>query len=146
MSNQTPATRPELTKEQAEMLYGWCQLAAGDSRLQEAILGCLAAIYRLESALADARTRIEQMEQVDDVLLVNWISVQDGDYRKALHDLVSFNIQIECDKHATELRAAFSRGAQAMRKTCIQFRPNYDKPLTMRALESLPEPAYEEGK
>lgn len=32
------------------------------------------------------------LEQVDDVLIVNWITVKDNDYRKALADLVTMNI------------------------------------------------------
>jgi hypothetical protein len=32
------------------------------------------------------------LEQVDDVLIVNWITAKDNDYRKALADLVSMNI------------------------------------------------------
>jgi hypothetical protein len=48
---------------------------------------CKATIDRLQSIVT----------QVDDVLVVNWIEVKEGDYRKALHDLVAFNIQIEND-------------------------------------------------
>lgn len=37
------------------------------------------------------------VNQVDDELVVNWITVKDGDYRKALRDLVAQGIQIEND-------------------------------------------------
>ena len=49
-------------------------------------------IAELEAALA----------QVDDVLIVNWITAEEGNYRKALHDLVQFNIQIENDPAVSE--------------------------------------------
>jgi len=42
--------------------------------------------------------RVQQLEniveQVDDELIVNWIPVKDNNYRKALHDLICFNIEI----------------------------------------------------
>jgi hypothetical protein len=47
----------------------------------------------------------EQLDQVDDVLVVNWITVKDGDYRKALHDLVTWNIQIHDDPAVSEVAA-----------------------------------------
>ena len=33
------------------------------------------------------------VDEVDDVLIVNWIVAKNDDYRKALHDLVSVNIE-----------------------------------------------------
>jgi hypothetical protein len=40
--------------------------------------------------------------QVDDVLVTNWIPVVDNDYRKALNDLVTWNIQVHDDPAASE--------------------------------------------
>lgn len=37
------------------------------------------------------------MDQVDDVLMTDRITVKDGNYRKALADLVTYNIQIHDD-------------------------------------------------
>lgn len=37
------------------------------------------------------------LEQVDDVLIVNWITAKDNDYRKALAELVTWEIQIRDD-------------------------------------------------
>jgi hypothetical protein len=37
------------------------------------------------------------LEQVDDVLIGNWITAKDNDYRKALADLVTWEIQIRDD-------------------------------------------------
>lgn len=38
------------------------------------------------------------VDQVDDVLVVNWVGPRvDGDYKKALYDLVDFNIKIATD-------------------------------------------------
>lgn len=37
------------------------------------------------------------LEQIDDVLTTNWIVVKDNDYRKALNDLIGFNVQIALD-------------------------------------------------
>jgi len=35
------------------------------------------------------------VNQVDDVLIVNWIVVKDNNYKKALNDLIAFNTEIE---------------------------------------------------
>lgn len=37
------------------------------------------------------------MNQVDGVLVTNWVSVDNNDYRKALNDLITFNVQIALD-------------------------------------------------
>jgi hypothetical protein len=39
----------------------------------------------------------ERLDQVDEVLAVNWIAVKGGDYRKALHDLITWEIQTHDD-------------------------------------------------
>lgn len=40
--------------------------------------------------------------QVEDVLVTNWISVKDDDYRKALNDLITYNIQLHDDPAVSE--------------------------------------------
>jgi hypothetical protein len=43
------------------------------------------------------RSRVEDraiVMQVDDVLITNWVTVTDNDYRKALNDLITYSIGI----------------------------------------------------
>ena len=55
----------------------------------------------LRAEKAGLSKRNEQLQgivwQIEDELIVNWIDVKNNDYRKAIHDLVMFNIQIEND-------------------------------------------------
>lgn len=59
-------------------------------------------ILSLESELQTLRAI---KEQVDNVLIVNWISVKDNDYRKALNDLVGWELQIHKDPAVSEIAA-----------------------------------------
>lgn len=64
----------------------------------------------LSDALQAANKRAEVAEaalhQVDEILVVNWAGPRkDGDYRKALADLVSFNIKIYDDPQVSEVAA-----------------------------------------
>ena len=43
------------------------------------------------------------VQQVDDELVVNWISVKDDNYRKAIHDLVMWEIMIHDDPTVSEV-------------------------------------------
>jgi hypothetical protein len=52
-------------------------------------------IERLGKRVSSSERSVQ--EQVDDVLMTNWICAKNNDYVRALHDLVSFNIQIELD-------------------------------------------------
>jgi hypothetical protein len=50
------------------------------------------------SALHADNTQLQSIvDQVDDVLLVDWIVASDGNYREALLRLISFNIKIALD-------------------------------------------------
>lgn len=51
-----------------------------------------------------------KLRQVDDVLVVDWIVAEDGDYRKALHQLVTHEIAIHDDPAVSEVAA--KRGAE----------------------------------
>ena len=69
--------------------------------------------------LDDTCARLKSIvDQVDDVLIYNWIEVKDGDYRKALYDLVSFSNQVENDpsvsQTAADLRNLMLRSARAL--------------------------------
>lgn len=58
--------------------------------------GILPAVERLKKVV----------DAVDDVLVINWITVNNDDYRKALSDLVFFCIQIENDPAVSETAIA----------------------------------------
>lgn len=47
--------------------------------------------------------------QVDDVLMINWVPVTSGDYRRALNDLVTFNVRLHDDMLAFERLSIVSR-------------------------------------
>jgi hypothetical protein len=49
---------------------------------------------------------IDIVNQVDDVLVTNWITAHNNDYRKALCDLVNWNIRIENDPAVSKTAAA----------------------------------------
>lgn len=56
----------------------------------------------------DLETQIKQLEeikaQVDDVLVINWCGPRvDNDYCKALHDLITWNIQVHDDPQVSEV-------------------------------------------
>jgi hypothetical protein len=40
---------------------------------------------------------LEIVQQVDDVLTTNWVSVKNNDYRTALNELIEFNVQLAAD-------------------------------------------------
>lgn len=47
----------------------------------------------------------EMKEQVDDVLVIDWITAKDNNYRQALADLVGWNIKIHDDPCVSEIAA-----------------------------------------
>lgn len=51
-------------------------------------------IQALEQQNAELK---RQIRQIDDALVVRWITVKDGDYRKAINDLISWEIQVHDD-------------------------------------------------
>lgn len=68
------------------------------------------------------------VDQVDDELVVNWITVKDGDYRKALHDLVMQGIQIENDPAVSSTARARQEELAALKETlvaCESLRQQY---------------------
>lgn len=51
-----------------------------------------------DNELEDKKKLQDSLDQVDDVLIVNWVGPRkDGDYSKALADLVDFQVKIEND-------------------------------------------------
>lgn len=54
----------------------------------------------IQAALNEARA---YLRQIDDVLLVSWIVVENGDYKQALNDLVTWNIQVHDDPAVSEV-------------------------------------------
>lgn len=77
----------------------------------------LRAVFR-SHAPADIRTLLAEVDRltkivtaVDDALVVNWCLREDGDYRLALHDLVTFNTGIE-RHHIAALEAALATARQ----------------------------------
>jgi len=76
--------------------------------------------YKLMAAIREARSTLSvtttdhagssaqlraKLDQVDDVLMLDHIAAVNGDYRKALHELVSFEIQIHDDPAVSEIAA-----------------------------------------
>ena len=55
-------------------------------------------VGNVEWLLAENESLKARLMQVDDVLVVNWITVEDGDYREALHKLITYNIAIHDDR------------------------------------------------
>jgi hypothetical protein len=53
--------------------------------------------------------------QVDDVLTVNWVDVKDGNYRKALNDLVIWNIQIHDDPAVSPIARKRQRNEELLK-------------------------------
>ena len=50
------------------------------------------------TALEQENKRLQRIvDQVDDALVVDWITVKDGNYTEALSDLISYSIQIYDD-------------------------------------------------
>lgn len=45
----------------------------------------------------DWKNDISALEQIDDILTTNWISVENNDYKAAINKLIEFNIQIATD-------------------------------------------------
>ncbi len=61
----------------------------------------------LECVAAQRDALKASLDQVDDVLIVNWVGPRkDGDYKKALHDLVGQGIAIENDPSVSETAKA----------------------------------------
>jgi len=58
-----------------------------------------------DKARADVAELRAKLDQVDDVLMLDHIAAVNGDYRKALHELVSFEIQIHDDPAVSEIAA-----------------------------------------
>ena len=63
-----------------------------DARDRVAAIGFAETERRLAALTAERDELKAIVDQVDDVLVVNWIAAKDGDYRQALHDLVTTNI------------------------------------------------------
>jgi hypothetical protein len=78
-----------------------------------AVAGKLAAENSILKAERDKAR--EALAQVDDVLVVNWIPVTNGNYGKALHDLITFNIQIENDPSVSKRAAARDKALAALK-------------------------------
>lgn len=71
----------------------------------------------LERVKGERNALGESLNQVDEVLVVNWVGPRkDGDYRRALYDLVSFNIQIHDDPQVSEVAANRQQQNQALRE------------------------------
>lgn len=51
----------------------------------------------LEAVLRELTELREKINQVDEVLVVNWIDVKDGNYKQALHDFARFEILLNHD-------------------------------------------------
>lgn len=65
--------------------------------LPEADVALIRSSYDAEAVrqLCDSHEQLRSwLQQVDDVLVVDWIDVENGDYRKALNQLVTYNIQL----------------------------------------------------
>lgn len=74
---------------------------------------------RLTSELEAAK---DSLRQVDEVLVVNWVGPRkDGDYTKALADLVTFNIQIHDDPQVSEVAAKRKQEYDALREGLKQL-------------------------
>jgi hypothetical protein len=67
--------------------------------------GWMSQHLRIQSLEAELRTLCAIKEQVDDVLIIDWITAKDNNYRQALADLVSWNIQIHDDPAVSEIAA-----------------------------------------
>jgi hypothetical protein len=87
-----------------------------DSQMKPFVYHCdllEGVIVELRRQLAEAQRVITQ---VDEVLIVNNVGPRtDGDYRKALHDLITLNIQIHDDPAVSEVAA--KRAAEIERLT-----------------------------
>ncbi len=84
-----------------------------------------ADIYADHAALLEELARMKgerdalksSLDQVDDVLVVNWVGPRkDGDYKRALADLVTFNIQIHDDPQVSEVAAKRQQQNAALRE------------------------------
>ena len=101
---QEPKNSATFDPEKVEEFYA-------DRYTNETALCVYKADY--DKLLADRNRLKAALDQVDDVLVVNWVGPRvDGDYRKALHDLVAFNIQI-----ATE--PAMNGGFELVKKETV---------------------------
>lgn len=77
----------------------------------------------LDTATATIARQVEELaavkdslRQVNEVLVVNWVGPRkDGDYTKALADLVTFNIQIHDDPQVSEVAAKRKQERDALR-------------------------------
>lgn len=58
---------------------------------------CMQREAQLRKALTSNAKLQAIVDQVEDVLVIDWVTVKDNDYRKALNDLVCHNIQIALD-------------------------------------------------
>lgn len=73
-----------------------CSTCGSDAKIHSCIMHLTDRLSALQ----------KKLDAVDDVLVVNWIAPpKDRDYRKALHDLVTWNIQIENDPLVSESAA-----------------------------------------
>ena len=68
-------------------------LAERDQRVED-LDAEKAKLCVLSAKLDETQAELDRLEkcltQVDDVLMVDWLTVKDDDYRQALHDLISF--------------------------------------------------------
>jgi hypothetical protein len=79
---------------------------------------------------------LNAIEEVDDVLVVNWVGPRvDGDYRKALHDLVTRAIAIENDPQVSE--SAAKRKAELRAALGDRALPHDMTVATMKAIAEL---------
>lgn len=61
----------------------------------------------LDAALEREKALQKNLDQVDEILTVNWVGPRvDGDYRKALHDLITRCIDIENDPRVSSTAKA----------------------------------------
>ena len=82
--------------------------------------------------------RLSQIvRQVDDVLTVNWITVKDGDYRRALNDLVAWNIQLHDDPAVSPEAALREAALKQLRLAAAGAGESFVGRLIQQALDKL---------
>lgn len=110
----------------------WEQFGESCKRYHSQISGVVGELNAGQMTIAQLEAECERLrrivDQVDDVLVVNWVGPRkDGDYRKALADLITFNIQIENDP-AVSLTAKMRQiELESLRLECKRLRKVINK-------------------
>lgn len=107
-----------------------CELRAERERADEQGRMRNEVLSLLSTEIAERDSLRQQLDQVDDVLIVNWVGPrEDGDYRQALADLVRNSIQEHDDPAISEVADKRRKELDSLRQQLATAQADYQTVL-----------------